>query len=125
MKLNFDAMRELLLVIEEQPRNIDVNKVVFDERLKKFDKNELGYALEKLIEARLLKGEVHKTKMESLIKIDSISVEGHQFIDSIRQDTIWNKTKEMATSIGTTSIKNLSILALEVMKSWAKGYLNP
>ncbi|SPU38194.1 Uncharacterised protein [Lysinibacillus capsici] len=45
MKLNFDAIRELLLVIEEQPRNINLNQVISDTRLKEFEPNDLGYAL--------------------------------------------------------------------------------
>ena len=62
MKLNFDAMRDLLFVIETQPRIVDINEVICDIKLTQYDQNELGYALEKLIESGLLNGTVNSTK---------------------------------------------------------------
>ena len=41
MKLDFDAVREVLLVIEDEMGPIDVNKVVFNSSLDSFDKNSL------------------------------------------------------------------------------------
>ncbi|MGE8037804.1 DUF2513 domain-containing protein [Lysinibacillus sp. NPDC093692] len=116
MKLNFDAMREIMFVIEEQPSNIDVNVVVFDARLERFDKNELGYAIEKLIESNLLNGQVGKSKTGTQLLIHSISLEGHQFIDAIRQDTVWNKTKETASKVGAATIREIGSIVFGSVK---------
>lgn len=124
MKLNLDAMRELLFVIEEQPSDIDVNAVVFDARLDRFDKNELGYVIEKLIEARLLDGRVARPKVGKIeFLINSITFEGHQFIDAIRQDNAWNKVKDFAVKSGLTTINSLVSTALDVFKSSIKGFI--
>lgn len=123
MKLNFDAIRELLLVIEEQPRNIDVNKVVFDKKLENFDQQELGYALEKMIESHLLIGKVGKSKNGTAFLIDSISVEGHQFIDAIRQNTVWEKTKSVATNLGISTVRTLMTTATEVFNKYISGII--
>ena len=45
------------------------------------------------------------------INVKRLSVSGHEFLENIRQDTNWNKTKEVAKSAGSTSIKNLSNVA--------------
>ncbi|OCX64828.1 hypothetical protein BFM98_07255 [Lysinibacillus sp. AR18-8] len=118
MKLNFDAIRELLLVIEEQPRNINLNQVISDTRLKEFEPNDLGYALEKMIESRLLIGQVAKSKMGINFYIDSISLEGHRFIDTIRNDTLWNKTKAVMTRTGATAISILMSTASDIFNKY-------
>lgn len=113
MKLNFDAIRELLLVIEDQPRNVDVNKVISDKRLEYFDLDELGYALEKMIESRLLIGKVDKSKLGHQIDVDSISLEGHHFLDSVRNEGSWSKVKEIAKEKGVATLTSLIPLAIE------------
>ena len=117
-------MRKLLLVIEEQPRDIDIYKVVADPRLEKFNKNDLGYALEKLIEGPILNGKVEKTKTSIFFIIDSISNEGHQFLDNIRNETIWNKIKEIASQSSVSTIKGLLPISTGVATAWLKDRLN-
>ncbi|MEK5108558.1 DUF2513 domain-containing protein [Cytobacillus sp. FSL K6-0129] len=124
MKLNFDAMRELLFVIEDQPRKIDINKVVLDQRLQSFEKNDLGYAIEKLIEQNFLKGKVIKTKDGILFSIDSISVSGHEFLDNIRSDTNWKKIKGAAIKMGISTIKGVTQIASKVSTDYLNNHLN-
>ena len=45
------------------------------------------------------------------INVKRLSVSGHEFLENIRQDTNWNKTKEVAKSAGSTSIEILSNVA--------------
>ena len=45
------------------------------------------------------------------INVKRVSVSGHEFLENIRQDTNWNKTKEVAKSAGSTSIEILSNVA--------------
>lgn len=116
MKLDFDAVRELLLVIENEVDSIDVNKVVFNSSLESFDKNSLGYALTKLIEAKILIGSVTQVKTGTgftRIQIESISLEGHKFLDSIRVESNWEKIKKFALEKGSASLGTLVPIALE------------
>lgn len=125
MKLNFDAMRDLLFVIEEQPRNIDINQVVLSNTLSRYDKNDLGYALEKLIESGLLIGKARPTKDGIYFFIDSISYEGHQFLDHVRSDTIWEKIKDTAKKLGVKGIGGIATIATKVFIDYLSGNLNP
>ncbi len=124
MKLNFDAMRDLLFVIETQPRIVDINEVICDIKLTQYDQNELGYALEKLIESGLLNGTVNSTKDGIYFIIDSISYVGHQFLDHVRDDTLWNKTKASAAKLGIKGASGLISIAAQVFSNYLSHNLN-
>lgn len=107
MKLNFDAMRQLLFALEDQPRNIELDNVLSSNRLQDFTHEEIGYALEKLIEAGLVKGKCYGTKTGVAFLLDSISIDGHKFLDDIRNDTVWKKVYNTVKCAGMTSIKSV------------------
>lgn len=124
MKLNFDAVRLLMIVIEEQPRNIDINKVFNDDRLSNIDKNEIAYALEKLIESRLLIGRVVESKTSISFLINSISLNGHEFLDSIRKDSNWEKVKSKSKELGLSTITGIAQIASQLTYDYLRGNLN-
>lgn len=124
MKLNFDAVRLLMIVIEEQPRNIDINKVFNDDRLSNIDKNEIAYALEKLIESRLLIGRVVESKTSISFLINSISLNGHEFLDSIRKDSNWEKVKSKSKELGLSTITGIAQIASQLTYDYLKKNLN-
>lgn len=111
-------MRDMLFVIEDQPRDIDVNKVLFDKKLEKYtNKNELCYTLEKMIEAGLLDGKPYPSKTKTVLLISSITVDGHKFIENVRQDTAWNKIKQTISKNGITTIGSLIPVVFEAIKT--------
>ncbi len=56
---------------------------------------EIGYNLALLVQAELVRGEVHRTVDEELFStVDSLTWEGHAFLDTIRDDSVWDRTKE-------------------------------
>jgi len=52
-----------------------------------------------------------------------LTYQGHQFLDEIRSDNVWNKTKETAKSIGSFSVNTLSTIATGVITSLAQKSL--
>ena len=51
---------------------------------------------------------------------DALTNDGHDFLDTIRNDTIWNQTKEVvAENVGTTALE----IMLETAKGIAKGII--
>ena len=48
-----------------------------------------------------------------------ITWEGHEFLDKVRDDEIWRKTKEGATKIGSWSVKLLGELAAGLLRQKA------
>ena len=110
MKLNHDSVRELLLDLEE---NLDLlDQVKLNQENSPEDKL---YAAIKLIEAGYLDGTVQQFIGEDFeIWINSITWEGHQFLDNIRPKTSWETSKTTAAKIGGASIKILSDIAAKV-----------
>lgn len=52
-----------------------------------------------------------------MITISDLSPEGHEFLNNIRDDTNWHKTKEVAGKIGSFSLNMLSQIATNIVTS--------
>lgn len=115
MRLNPDCIRDILFYIEDStdyqlwisfPRNTRD----FNIQLKNnYSPNEILYHLELCEEYGYIVTPDKQPMSE--IQVKRLSVSGHEFLENIRQDTNWNKTKEVAKSAGSTSIEILSNVA--------------
>lgn len=95
MKLNHECVRDLLLYIEENvyygsSLNID------NCNLTKYSSDDIRYAAEKLAEAGYINCKIQKfvTSETPGIFIYSLTWNGHQFLDNIRDDGVWKDTKK-------------------------------
>lgn len=116
MKLNHDCVRSLLIHIEQNVHYgeyLDVNQASFDE----FTEEELIYAADKLLEANYVDGEKHKYVCVDYpnITIKSITWEGHKFLDNIRDDGVWKKTKNILSKFSSASLSLTSNIAAQVI----------
>lgn len=92
MKRDFDLIRKILLAIEEQYVDVALYNIKIDD----YDKKVVAYHCDLLYDAGLISnykaqyanGTIH------LFGVGSLTWEGHEFLDKIKSDTIWNKTKE-------------------------------
>lgn len=124
MKLNHDYVRSILLFIEQNldyenadsptpsiHKEITDGKLICDSYFDKYDKQELSYALEKLLEAGFItcadKPVVRNGNLY-LARITGLTFGGHEFLDNIRNDTVWGAVKELSKKIGGGSIKALA-----------------
>lgn len=115
MRLNPDCVRDILFYIEENtdyqywttfprsPQNFDI-KLKND-----YPANEILYHLELCEEYGYIV--TPNSQPMGTIQVKRLSVSGHEFLENIRQDTNWNKTKEVAKKSGSTSIEILSNIA--------------
>lgn len=118
MKLNFDCVRDLMLAAEDIPYNENPTMIYFlkNPRLSQYSPDDIYYSMEKIVEA----GFVELRRVKTLNgPFDGIFIgitwEGHQFLDSIRSDTVWDKAKEkVKTTVGSTSLQVLSSVAISV-----------
>lgn len=127
MRLNPDCIRDILFYIEDTtdyqlwtffPRNPQE----FDIKLKNdYLPNEILYHLELCEEY----GYIVTPNSQPMggIQIKRLSVSGHEFLENIRQDTNWNKTKEVAKSAGSTSMEILSNVASSLMAALISKHL--
>lgn len=119
MKLNLDCMRDILLVIEQCGYQETPSFQQIVDSLPSYSRDDISYSCEKLYEAEFIDA-VCKNYMRGqcpIIKIKSITYSGHQFLDDIRNDNNWGKVKEIASSVGSTSINAISQIATSVISA--------
>ena len=94
MKRNWDTIREILIRLEDMPPEKDCLQLAdfLSDRAYEF-----SYHVELLIEAGLIHGEMSKTigRHASNFLAIRMTWEGHEFLDAIRSDTVWQKAKEL------------------------------
>lgn len=117
MQLNSECVRDLLLYAEEnlsyKSPTISVNNL----KLKDYSEEELLYTAEKLEEADYIDCIIGDGYELPIILIKSINFNGHQFLNTIRDDTIWKRTKLKASKLASLSIPVLQELATSITKS--------
>jgi hypothetical protein len=128
LKINNDCVRDVLLHLEEVLNFENFYQVSSDDD----DETVLGYPLEdvvyslvKLSEAGYIDAKILKTLNPSTkVIVRSITWNGHQFLDTIRPQTVWDKTKSSAAQIGSTSLTVLSQIAVAVASQVISKNLN-
>ena len=120
MKRDWDVIREILIHLEETNAGIGCL------RLSSFPQDrahEISYHVELLIEAGLVHGKVSKTLGPGPYDFMAIRLtwNGHEFLDAIRSDTIWQKTKSSFLSKGLSMTFDLvKSVAVEVASAYLK-----
>lgn len=96
MKRNWDMIRTILMKVEE----LEPNALLTLDSFPMNEFNEISYHLEILEEAGLLYGKIHKTPGGSPHDFHLIRLtwRGHDFLESVRSDTLWTGIKEQLNS---------------------------
>ena len=120
MKLNPDCIRDILFVVENNATySNDVSEeTIFKELDSKYPREEILYHVRQCEHSGLFLQVVHYFGGFS---IQDLSPYGHQFINDIRQDNNWNKTKEIAKSVGSTSLDVMKNIAAQVISNLISG----
>jgi len=96
MRRDWDIIRDILIAVES--RDNENERLSFEVD---YTDEQIVYHLELLIEARLLNGErVTLGLGPESFHIKRLSWEGHQFLDAIRDQGIWSKTKKKVAESG-------------------------
>ena len=124
MKLNHDCIRDILLFVEENVnynQHADFSAV----ELKNYSRDEIIYSADKLLEAGFIDG----NKISSLgatlpsIRITSITWTGHQFLDNIRDESIWKSTKSVLSHFSSVSLSMVGNVASQVLSAFISKHL--
>lgn len=102
-----ELVRKILLKIEED--YVDV--ALYDIEIDGYDMKTVAYHCKILNDAKLIsdyKSQYADGELYSF-GVSSLTWEGHEFLDKIRNDSVWNKTKE-------TIMKKGLPMALDVVK---------
>ena len=116
MKRDMDLVRGILLRIEE----LGPIGVIRSLKQDGFSRQEIEYHLRLLINGELVDGQATPLSgYNYAIRINGLTWEGHDFLDAIRDDSIWSKMKEKASHAG----QDIHKLPLEMVKSLAVSAL--
>lgn len=115
MKRDWDLVRKILLEVEQLPVAQDLNS---DALPGYEDQSDVVAAHMRLLyDAGLIDGIDSSAIMRIHFMASGLTWEGHEFLDKIRADTVWNKVKVGASEKGLSlSIDVISGLALAMIK---------
>lgn len=115
MTRDMDIIRTLLLKLESRYKGVGTLSFAYgDEELaiEGVDTAVILYNLALLVNARFVKGRVTATRE---FMMEGMTWAGHDFLDSVRDDEIWRRTKEGVTAAGG--------FTFDLVKALAKGCL--
>ncbi len=106
MKRNMDLIRLLLFKVEGEE----------EISLEDYEKEQIKYHQELLVEANLVQGSVTKALGGgSIVLISRLTWDGHDFLANIRNETVWRETKKTALEKGADmSLSVLKALAAKI-----------
>lgn len=93
MKRDMDLCRKILLQREE-----DTRRVAYDFVVDGYDNEAIRYHCNLLKQAGFLSR--LSTDLDNKLCVGELTWQGHEFLDSIRKDTVWNKTKDVISKKG-------------------------
>ena len=112
MKRDMELCRKILFAIEEQY----VDTAIFNLKIEDYSIEQIAYHCKLLYEADLISD--YKAQYADdhiyLFAVGSLTWEGHDFLDKIREDTIWNRTKDVIVKKGLPMVMDV---VKEVSKS--------
>ena len=115
MKRDMDLCRKILFAIEEQY----IDTAIFDMKIENYSIEQIAYHCQILYDAGFIsnyKAQYASNKIWSYA-VGALTWEGHEFLDKIREDTIWNKTKDIIVKKGLP-------MALDIIKEIATGIIS-
>ena len=115
LKLDHECIRDLLLYLENNLTyngQLNINNL----KIRSYSKETLMYTADKLIEAEYLNAKICWNYSEHrIIMVESITFKGHQFLDNIRDDSVWKDTKNVLSKFKSTSINFIADVSSQII----------
>lgn len=122
MKLNLDCIRAVMLAVENKPlgETLSIREL---EACTHFPEDDVIYTCLKLEEAGFLDLLTVPIRgpLPGIKSVGELSYAGHEFLNSIRSDDIWAKTKKHAKDLGSFSLPFVQSIALKLLESKVQG----
>src|SRR5437773_5805870 len=116
MKRDWDCIRAILIALDEKG---DTASTLRPNDVENFDSDAVSYNMRLLIDAGLIRGTcIQPTNGSVRCVAFEMKWEGHELLDKMRSDTLWNKIKSAARERAIPlSFDAVKILATEAIKS--------
>ena len=122
--MDIDCIRDILLQVEETPFTVYRDSDESDEKdselsfIDKYDDKTLLYHINLANELGLIKASI----CMGMSSVLDLSAQGHLFLADIREENVWNKTKEISKQVGASSLDTVKQIAVNVVSSLISGY---
>lgn len=122
MKRDMDLVRDILLMVESADKALGLN----DMHKLKYEPNIIDYHVELLIQHNFLDAEAKHDWNGDVIflNIEGVTWEGQDFLESMRNPTLWEKAKSTLVKSGApASFEVIKYACIEVAKIGIKAAL--
>ena len=95
--------------------------------LSKFQEDDIRYTIVKLLEGEYIKGDLVPKNSGvnfNIVNISQLTLKGHDLLDNIRPEQVWDKTKGVLQKVGSFSLSIMSQVAGETMAAYTKSIMN-
>ena len=116
MKRNLDLVRDILLFVGEKSETVDF----FSVQIHGYSERELNYHVYLLMEEKFITG-AGPTVRHATVAISGLTWKGHEYLDTVRSDNVWNKTKELVKPLGSASVDVVAQIAKDVFLKSVAG----
>lgn len=126
MKMNPDCVRDILLTVESNDFGVHLTLDKLCEKLPQYSCDEIHYCCLKLDEAGLLEIislRMMRQTMPSIKTIKDLTFEGHEFLENIKSDNVWTKTKSISKNVGSSSLQALKDISVSIVSELIKSSL--
>jgi hypothetical protein len=127
MKLNPDCVRAVLLEVEDHSDYMHATEYKYGstdfKRLKDFSKDEIAYHVQQCELSGLICG-IAFYDAGATIDIRDLTPKGHEFLANIRNDTFFNKVKNIGKELGLNSLNDITQIALNCAALIIKNHFN-
>ena len=112
-----DLARNILIEVEEKSKDIGIVDVVFDG----YEPDVISYHIMQLNQGGLISAIDCTTQFGLKWRATGLTWEGHEFLDAIRNDTVWKSVKDTVKEKGgAVPFEILKTLAVEAAKTFWK-----
>ena len=120
MKRDMDLCRKILFAIEDQYEDSDIINL----QVEGYRTAQVVYHCKLLEDAGLIENYYDSYGDDELefFCVGALTWEGHEYLDKIRSDTVWNQTKEVITKKGLPMVLDtIKQVATAVISSMTEG----
>lgn len=123
MKRDMDLVRKILLQIEEE----HVSTAIFNLKIEGYDLPTVAYHCKIMNEAGLLSHYSAKYGSDTIyaFQVGGLTWEGNDYLDKVRDNSVWKKTKDAITDKGLPLIfDTIKTVSSAVISATAEGVAN-
>lgn len=113
MKRDMDLVRSILMKVADSDRPVTIEELADEEH----DRQLVGYHISIMNDAGLIKASLRSADNDPyyFCSVSSLTWEGNDFLDIVRSDTVWEKTKStISKTVGSTTFEIVKSVAAKI-----------